>query len=73
MKIYDDIPKIRKRANWVRQNFDKISVAWGLNLSDIKIFNVIVTPRPNYYGKQVELNYGDFKYFTLNDIIYQNI
>lgn len=68
-KIFEDIEKIRRRATWVSQNVKDIIVAWDLDDCDYGVETYLVTARPNYFGKQIEDENANIKYFTLDSIL----
>ncbi|WP_442603983.1 hypothetical protein [Paenibacillus sp. KN14-4R] len=53
-KIFDDLTKIKKRAQWIKDNIDALTTAWGLPHNEYLIETIIVTARPNYFGKELE-------------------
>ena len=68
-KIFEDIEKIQRRATWVSVNVKDIIIAWELNDCDYGVETYLVTARPNYFGKQIEAENANIKYFTLDSIL----
>ncbi|MCE5169901.1 hypothetical protein LQV63_11320 [Paenibacillus profundus] len=53
-KIFEDITKIKKRSQWIKENTDTLITAWELPLYEYLIETIVVTARPNYFGKELE-------------------
>ncbi len=69
-KIYEDIDKILARAKWFEENLSDVITAWDLKHDNYKIETLLVTGRPNFYGKQIESEYkGQIKYYTYDGIL----
>jgi hypothetical protein len=68
-KIFEDIKKILAREEWFKKNLSEIIKAWGLEMGDYTIETILVTGRPNYFGKQIEEEYKNIKYHTYDSIL----
>ncbi|MGZ0042033.1 hypothetical protein [Paenibacillus ottowii] len=68
-KIYDDIKKIQNRAIWVENNLSNLIKAWNLEESSYNVETILVTARPNFFGKELEETYTNIRYETYDSIL----
>lgn len=68
-KIYEDINKILARTEWFEKNIADIQNAWELEEGNYEVETILITGRPNYFGKQIEGEYEKLKYSTFDGIL----
>lgn len=68
-KIMDDIPKIIARHEWMYEHRREVVRAWGLEAGEYSVETLLMTGRPNFYGKEVEKMDERVRYVTFDEVL----
>ncbi|MDR4222310.1 hypothetical protein FO518_33060 [Priestia megaterium] len=68
-KIFEDIEKIKARAEWFNNNIESVVKAWKLEAGEYTVNTLLITGRANFYGEQIEKETEGIQYYTYDGIM----